>query len=136
MIQRIQSVWLLLASICAFLTLKLPFYAKPILPGNTYFELKGTESYLLMILTIALGVIAFINIFLYKNRVVQLRFSVLGIIIDLIIVALYLQTIKDFTTGTFSFYWILHPVILVTLFLAARGIRKDQKMIKDSDRLR
>ena len=56
MIQRIQSVWLFVASALAFMLLKLSFYTGTHLPDNQYDQLTGTDTLLLMITTIALGV--------------------------------------------------------------------------------
>ena len=136
MIQRIQSVWLLIASILAFLTLKFSFYSGTHLPDNLYHQLKGTDSILLMTATIALGVLTLITIFLYKTRVVQLRLCIAAILLDLVLVFLYFRELKDFSQGDYSITAALHLLIIIALFLAARGINKDEKLIKDSNRLR
>ena len=44
MIQRIQSIWLLIASIVTFLTLKVSFYSGTYLPDNLYHQLNGTQN--------------------------------------------------------------------------------------------
>ncbi|MBP6287471.1 MAG: DUF4293 family protein, partial [Ferruginibacter sp.] len=41
-----------------------------------------------------------------------------------------------FSTGTLSLTSILQSIIIIAFFLAARAINKDEKMIKESDRLR
>jgi hypothetical protein len=41
-----------------------------------------------------------------------------------------------FTTGTYSLTSLLYLAVPVCLFLAARGIRKDDKLVKSLDRLR
>jgi peptidoglycan/LPS O-acetylase OafA/YrhL len=136
MIQRIQSVWLLLASIVSFLTLKVSFYSGTYLPDNLYHQLNGTENMTLMIPTIALGVLTLITIFLFKNRITQLWLCIVGILLDVLLVFLYFQTTKDFTRGDYAFTAVLHVIIIAALVLAARGINKDEKLIKDSNRLR
>jgi peptidoglycan/LPS O-acetylase OafA/YrhL len=136
MIQRIQSVWLLLASIVSFLTLKVSFYSGTYLPDNLYHQLNGTENMTLMIPTIALGVLTLITIFLFKNRITQLWRCIVGILLDVLLVFLYFQTTKDFTRGDYAFTAVLHVIIIAALVLAARGINKDEKLIKDSNRLR
>lgn len=136
MIQRIQSVWLLIASIVTFLTLKLSFYSGTYLPDNLYHQLNGTENMTLMIPTIGLGVVTLITIFLFKNRITQLWLCIVAIVLDVLLIFLYFRTIKDFTRGDYAFTAVLHIIIIVALVLAARGINKDEKLIKDSNRLR
>jgi len=137
MIQRIQSVWLFLASLLTFLTLKLSFYSGTLLADNQYHQLNGTDDLLLMILTIALGMLTFITIFLFKKRVVQLRLTVLALLLDLALIYLYYrQTITKFTQGEYAITAALHLVIILALVFAARGINNDEKLIKNSDRLR
>ena len=136
MIQRIQSVWLLVATVLAFLTLKVSFYSGTFLPDNQYHQLNGTDNILLMITTIALGVVTLIAIFLYKTRVIQLRLCIVGILLDLLLLFLYFRAIQHFTQGEYAITAAAHLVILLSLVFAARGINQDEKLIKDSDRLR
>ena len=136
MIQRIQSVWLLIASIVSFLTLKLSFYSGTYLPDNLYHQLNGKENLTLMIPTIALGMLSFITIFLFKSRPTQMWLSLVAIILDLVIIFLYYRATKDFTKGDFAITAALHIIVIIALVLATRGINKDEKLIKDSNRLR
>ena len=136
MIQRIQSVWLLVATVLAFLTLKVSFYSGTFLPDNQYHQLNGTDNILLMITTIALGVVTLIAIFLFKTRVIQLRLCIVGILLDLLLLFLYFRAIQHFTQGEYAITAAAHLVILLSLVFAARGINQDEKLIKDSDRLR
>lgn len=136
MIQRIQSVWLLVTGIVTFLTLKFSFYSGTYLPDNQYHQLNGTENILLMITTIALGVLSIITIFLFKTRIVQLRLCIAGILLDMLVVFLYYRAMQNFTKGEFAITAASHIFIILALVLAARGINKDEKLIKDSDRLR
>jgi hypothetical protein len=106
------------------------------LPDNQYHQLKGTENILLMITTIALGVVALIAIFFYKTRIIQLRLCIVGILLDLLLLYFYWRAIQKFTQGEYAITAAAHLLILLSLFMAARGIHKDDKLIKDSDRLR
>jgi hypothetical protein len=136
MIQRIQSIWLLIASACAFAALKLPFYSGTNAKGIPSYELNGTENILLMAGTIAVGVLALIIIFLYKQRTLQLRLCVLGILLEAVLIFLYYRETTTFTEGTYALTAILHSVIVLAFVLAARAISKDSKLLKESDRLR
>jgi len=136
MIQRIQSVWLLIASIVTFLTLKLSFYSGTYLPDNLYHQLNGTENLTVMIPTIALGILSLITIFLFKSRPTQMWLSLVAIVLDMVLIFLYYSATKNFSKGDYAITATLHIVIIISLVLAARGINKDEKLIKDSNRLR
>lgn len=136
MIQRIQSIWLLVASIVTFLTLKLSFYSGTLLFDNQYHQLNGTNNFGLMATTITLGILTLIIIFLYKTRVVQLRLCIVAIVIDLLLIYLYYRSTQHFTKGEYAITAAAHLIIIIALVLAASGINKDEKLIKDSNRLR
>ena len=136
MIQRIQSLWLLLASACAFAAFKLPYYSGTNAKGITSYELNGTENFLLILTTVLVGGLALLTIFLFKNRTLQQRLCVLGIVLEALLIGLYYREVRSFTQGTYSLTAILHSIIVIAFFLAARGISKDEKLIKDSERLR
>ena len=136
MIQRIQSFWLLLASASAFATFKFSYYSGTNAKGLSPYELKASENFLLLLTTLAVGGLALIAIFLFKKRPLQLRLCVLGIFLEALLIFLYYREVKTFTQGTYSLTAILHSINVICFFLAARGNNKDDKMIKNSDRLR
>jgi len=136
MLQRIQTVWLLLASACAFLGLQFPFYTgtnKDLIPS---YVLKGTETVPLILTTAAVGIMALVCIFLYHNRKLQLRITLLCILFEAILLFLYYAKVKEFTGGTFALSALLQGCVVFFLFLAARGINHDNKIIRESNRLR
>ena len=136
MIQRIQSIWLLLASAAAFATLKFSYYTGTKAGDIASQKLIGTTAFPLMLTTIAVGVLALITIFLFKNRTLQLRLCFLGILLEAVLIFLYYREVQTFTTGTYSLTALLHSIIVIAFVLAARGITKDNKLVKGSDRLR
>lgn len=136
MIQRIQSLWLLLASACAFASFKFPYYSGTNAKGFSPYELNATENFLLLLTTAIVGALALFIIFCFKKRTLQLRLCVLGILLEAVLIFLYYREVKSFTQGTYSLTAILHSIIVIAFFLAARAINKDEKLIKDSDRLR
>jgi hypothetical protein len=139
MLQRMQSVWLLLAAVCAFSTIKLSFYSGNIelagQPSSFQYLTAGFNIWIL-ILTIGLVCIASIGIFLYKNRKLQGRLTLLGTLISLLNIYLYYKQTHRFTTGNYDLTAILTLAIPVLFFLAMRGIYRDQKLVKSLDRLR
>jgi hypothetical protein len=136
MLQRIQTIWLLLAATCAFLGLQFPFYVGTNKEGIPSYILKGTEDVPLILATAAVGVLALVTIFLYKSRRLQLRICIAGIVLEALVLFLYYSKLKDFMGGTYALTAMLQAGILVFFFLAARGISNDEKIIRESNRLR
>jgi hypothetical protein len=136
MIQRIQTLWLLLAATCTFAGFKFSYYSGNKLNDTLLHELKASDNFLLMITNIAGGGLALVTIFLFKKRTLQLRLCVLGILLEAVLIFLYYRETITFTQGTYSLTAILHSAIVLAFVLAARAINKDSKMVKDSDRLR
>jgi hypothetical protein len=141
MLQRMQSVWLLLAAIFAILTIKFSFYSGNLeVPGQpaSFQYLTASFSIWILIVTIVLVCIAGIDIFLYKNRKLQGRLAILGIVFSLLNIFLYLKEIHRFVEnqGSHTITSVFVFVIPVLFFLAWRGIYRDQKLVKSLDRLR
>ena len=136
MIQRIQSLWLFLAAACAFAGFKFGFYTGTNARNIASYELKAGEHFLLMLLTILVGATALIAIFLFKKRGPQLWLCTLGIILEIVLIVLYYREIQTYSTGTYSLASSLHILIVLSFFMAMRGIYKDEKTVKESDRLR
>ena len=135
MIQRIQSIWLLLASVCGFLTLNLPFYSGSTVE-NAHVELNGQFNILLLILTVITSALAAICIFLFKNRKLQLRLAFAGLFIQFGVIAIYIKSISEFTAGTFALWSVLTFLVPIFYIMALVAINNDQKLIKSMDRLR
>lgn len=139
MLQRIQTIWLFLAGAAAVLSLRFPIYSGNLIgstPGAQYTELTGTYTIPILIITVAVALLAFIAIFLYTNRRVQFRICLSGIILQAGLIFLYYSEIKEFSEGNFSLTSVLHALVLLFFFLAAKGIRHDDKIVRESNRLR
>ena len=138
MLQRMQTIWLLLAAVFSFLTLRFPVYnGNKLVNGiSEYNMLSATSSLFLIILSVATGLIALIAIFLYKNRGMQQKLCFAGLLLFIISGTLYYMQIKSFTEGAFSLWTVFYFLIPVCFILAIRGIYRDQKLIKSIDRLR
>lgn len=136
MIQRIQSLWLLLAAACAFASFKFSYYTGTTATDISLQELNATSTILLMITSVAVGVLALITIFIFKKRTLQLRLCFLGILLEAVLIFLYYREVSTFNSGTYSLTALLHSIIVLAFVLAARAISKDSKLLKDSDRLR
>lgn len=141
MIQRIQSVWLLLAAAAAFLTLKLSFYSGNIIPAGQpkkFEALTAQSNLLLLILSALVGLAALVSIFLYKDRKLQLKLIFLALGVSIVnLILFYLQTQKFVPgEGNFDLTAVVALIIPVLLIMAIRGIYRDQKLVKSLERLR
>lgn len=138
MIQRIQTIWLLLAAIFAAVTFRFPFYTGDWLKDTVQspIDLNARTTIWLSILTVLSGALAFVNIFLFDNRKLQLKLCYLGIFVTVVLLIVYFLELANFTGGTIALWCVFHFGILAFYILAARGIWKDEKLIKSMDRLR
>jgi hypothetical protein len=147
MLQRKQTLWMLLAAICAVLTFKLSFYHGQVAVGQYGHELRyltawphfingRSGSMLILIVTIALIIGIGWNIFNYKTRSKQLWITIGLIVLSLLNIVLYCYDISEFQEGGLSLTAVVALAIPVLLFMAARGIQKDEKLVKSADRLR
>jgi hypothetical protein len=143
MIQRIQSIWLLLVAACAFATLKISTYAGNLIPEVNdiqgtllYQEINGMTSIKTSIITIGVGILAFVSIFIYSNRKLQIKLCIASFFMEVSLVLFYYFSTKMFKEGSYLIGAILHILIFVFLILAIMGIRKDAKIVEESSRLR
>jgi hypothetical protein len=142
MIQRIQTIWLLLAAAAAFLTLRFSFYSGNFLDTETNTKtirfLTAQSNVLLTILSSGVGLAALISIFLYKNRKKQSRIVLLALLVSIINIVLFFLESRKFIAneGSYTFTAALAFAVPVFLILTLRGIRKDDKLVKSLDRLR
>ena len=141
MIQRIQSIWFALAATAGFSMTQLSLF-NATLADNTTRSLLATESLLLFALVIALSVMALVCIFLYKNRTLQFKLAVTGIIGSIATVALEVYFIEQFkeanriASGTYHWGGLFPILMIVFFFLASKGVYRDEKLVKSLDRLR
>lgn len=141
MIQRIQTLWFFLAAAAGFAMTKVPLFSTT-LANNTYRELLATESLLLFAVVMALALMALACVFLFKNRSLQFKLAVLGVIGSIAVVALEVYKIEEFktsnaiTSGTYEWGGLLPLLMVIFFFLAAKGVYKDEKLVKSLDRLR
>jgi hypothetical protein len=135
MIQRIQTIWLLLASACAFLTMKFAFFVGT--NAQTPFnQFNATNNMIILILSSVLGTLCLFNIFIFKQRKLQLWLCILAIVISGLDIYLYFVDKKDYPTSNLALTSVFAFLIPIFLIFAVRGISKDQKLIKSMNRLR
>jgi Domain of unknown function (DUF4293) len=138
MLQRMQSIWLLFAAVCGFLTFKFSFFSgnKTVDQTKSFEFLTASSAMLLLVLTVAVICGTCISIFLYKNRKLQLRIVLVALIVSFLNIYLYYRETKNFVEGNYDLSAVISLAIPVFLLLALRGIYKDEKLVKSLDRLR
>ena len=152
MIQRIQSVYLLLVTILLVVAICLPVgqyvgtdgvtthIFKPLgvtLADGTFQSTWGLFGILLLS-----AIIAFCTIFLFRNRMLQVRMTIFS---SLLLIGYYIAFFvfmfmlkSDLDAMNFQLGWALClPVVCIILnYLAFRAIYRDELMVKAADRLR
>lgn len=150
MIQRKQTIWLLLAALSILLSFFFPFgiHTASTLETTTITEtdLNAKTNMVVMILSILSAAFSFFLIFLYGNRKLQMKLCLLGVLIAVGILGFELFTAfqtsegNKFAFGVFGsklYIGIIVPVLtMFFLMLGYNGIKQDEKLIRDSDRLR
>lgn len=143
MIQRIQSLWLLLSALIITLLSRLPIYTGTLGDG-TVKQLMTAERLHMMILSLLLIILPVIAIFLFKNRSGQKQLIWIHILLNLLMILFFYVAkgaFADDQNPTFvsSRYGIavVIPVLSIILdFMAYKGIRKDEKLIREADKFR
>lgn len=140
MLQRIQSIWLLLAATMSALSLKFSFFSGNKINAETnvkeWIEYTAAQGSLNAILTIAIGVATLVCIFMYKDRKRQLLISLIVLAVSFLNIFLYYNASKTFTESNTDLTALISLSIPVFLVLAALGIYKDEQLVKNADRLR
>lgn len=136
MIQRIQTLWLLLAAACAFLSMKFAFYFIGPHTDLATDQFNATTNMIILILTAILGTLCLFTVFVFKQRRLQIWLTILALVISLLDIYLYFNYKKNYAGGGLALTSVFAFIIPIFLILAARGIYKDQKLVKSMDRLR
>lgn len=155
MIQRIQSVYLLITALLSVL-----FLNGPILSfsddANTTYSVRlaalqkvgpagGSEiiaSLITPVIVILLIIItSLVGIFLFRNRKLQMKFAAalicLSVLLILVIIWYMYEISTEFNAAlNFRLNLILPLLMLISSVLAFIGIRKDEKLVRSYERLR
>jgi hypothetical protein len=165
MIQRIQTLWLafiVLLSVAAFFFPIVDFtFEFKSMQTTQYYGLlpqpstqdseqfiQLTPAWSLVFMQVGVALIAVVSILLYKNRPLQVKFVAGGLLFLSIYIAFLLfvkvdgleKGITDLYTAPIVSYnkiAVSFPILQLLLFiLAQRAIRKDERIVRSSDRLR
>ncbi len=137
MIQRIQSIFLLVVIVCGACLLIFPFVnyeGFPPLFLRNPMDITPIGNYL-SILT------AFLCLFMYKNRKLQIKlcYAIIFFNACLFLTILFLTNQlydHDFEKKTFLFPSYLPLLAIIAAFIASRYIKKDEELVRSADRIR
>lgn len=145
MIQRIQSVFLLIAAVVLGSLFRFPFATSNLKEAPFFQDLmfSVTDHSVLMVLALLAAGVSLVNIFLFNNRPLQLRLGYVAIILSLFtgIVAFWLIYSN---ASSWSQQLELNDGLGIYLTIIALGalvasnffISKDEKTVRSMDRLR
>lgn len=133
MIQRIQTIWLLLASAAAFIILRLPFYYTP---EPNALEIDGSAQYSTLIALAFSGCLSFISIFLYGNRMLQLKVVLTNFLLSILTGFFIYKIVIAHPGGGFTLPSITLFLLPILQVMAMIRIYKDHKLVQEADRLR
>jgi len=141
MLQRIQTVYLLIVSALTALLFFFPYAQSSQVNPETASSFEIYFSYTLLVVSLAFS---FGSIFLYKNRPLQLRLNYTNIVLFIALYAVaayYVFSTErvEYTelAQTFNFWVISIPLINVVLtWMAIFYIKKDEKLVSSLNRLR
>jgi hypothetical protein len=140
MIQRQQTLWLLLATAAAILTFMFPFAIGEELVVKTALKQKAQviagSNFFTLLLTIATIGISGVTIFMYKDRKLQLKLCLLGLLVSVLVLVLYVMGMNKLIAATPALWAVLPIAVIAGYFMAFRNIRKDEKLVKSLDKLR
>ncbi len=136
MIQRIQSIYLLLSGIASsVLSLYVPYG----LDKNEVLLFAKEKPFLIGLFMGSAG-LSLITIFLFKNRKLQFVLGRINIILNFILLGVFVYwslTVSGEAMVSEKGIGMLIPIIsIVLLVMANKAIKKDENLVKSVDRLR
>jgi hypothetical protein len=141
MIQRIQSVYLLIAAILLLCFGFFPLAEVQDMAGVVLASAGGMSAMNTFIPALAAALIAVLAIFMYRNRKAQMRLCLMLLLLSVVLSAGTAYGIFSQASAlSAQVAWkpgIALPLISGVLFyLAWRGIRNDDRLVRSADRLR
>lgn len=143
MIQRIQSIYLFLASLSCFGLAGLPLATTEtaVTESSLFSDRLFTifDNPILTGIVFTAAAIFFLTIFLFRNRLLQMRLSLFSVALLFGAAGLggYLMGSDQAVERASIYIGAALPVLAIVFGVLARGgIQKDEKLVRSSDRLR
>lgn len=131
MIQRIQSIYLLVAAISmSLISFKVTVYTL----NETLFMAQDDTK--MFVLTIVGAIFSLLGLFMFKNRKFQMKLIRLTVLIQMIIGIRILILFNQFEIVLNNSFLFLMSFTLLALIMAYRGIKKDDDLVRSVDRIR
>lgn len=141
-IQRWQTVWLLMAAILAavFCFVPMASIADDMSPESATF-LRPADLPVLFVVDGVVALLLFIAIFLYKNTVRQRTVTLVSMLLIVVVMVTEVCYLLSWCAGAGARVEWLGSIFLllgalVSAVLAYRGIRHDERLLRAADRLR
>lgn len=136
MIQRIQSIYLLIAAIVSAVLI----FVFPLYSNEVSGVVRAENNPVFMGMFLGSAILSLITIFLFKKRKLQFVLGRLNIILNFILLGVLVYQSQILSGGDFSpekGIGMFIPVIsIVLLALANKAIKRDEDLVKSVDRLR
>lgn len=155
MLQRIQTIYLLLTAVCVFMIYLFPVGYIKIVDESYDFTVNGLEFTIdgnvknlstipFSILVPVIGLFSVLSIFLYKKRKLQLQLGRLSYILHLTLIVLFFfgidgakEQLPNNDVAHVGYTGIYFPIAaLAFIFLANRSIKKDEELVQSLNRIR
>lgn len=157
MIQRIQTIWLLLASVLMFALFLFPYLqfagadglGQALKVSGTYGIVDGqpvriANSWLLAAATILIGLFPLYIVFQFKNRKKQINLIRLAMLAVVLLGGWFYFNVDQAMTAAgqtlavanIGVGFFLLPLVLILFWMASSAIQKDEKLVRSADRLR
>ena len=131
MIQRVQSIYLLVAAIISLAS----YFIFPKL--DLFFINTSLMDYFIIPYLFFCFFMSTLNIFLFINRKLQLNINKFQLLIHLFVLIVFFYFFYQEKMLNPDLIWTLTPISsIVFLSLANNGIKKDENLIRSVDRLR
>ena len=131
MIQRIQSIYFLVAAISmTLISFKVPVYTL----NETLFMAQDDTK--MFILTIVGAIFSLLGLFMFKNRKFQMKLIRLTVLIQMIIGVRLFMLFNKFEVALNNTLLFLMAFRLIALIMAYRGVKKDDDLVRSVDRIR
>ena len=131
MIQRVQSIYLLVAAIISLAS----YFIFPKL--DLFFINMSLMDYFIIPYLFFCFFMSTLNIFLFMNRKLQININKFQLLIHLFVLIVFFYFFYQEKMLNPDLIWTLTPISsIVFLSLANKGIKKDENLIRSVDRLR
>ena len=141
-IQRWQTVWLLVATVLVAVFCCIPM---AIVPGevndpNSVTFMRPVDVPVFMVVNIVVACVLFLSILLYKNTRRQKTLTLVSMLLIVVVMVTEVLLLYSWNDAYGGIEWLgsifLLLAALVFALLAYRGINHDERLLKAADRLR